>query len=337
MDIIPNNNTIQTNYGSLPLPEENIDSQNKDGRELHRMLETEGIPGSDRTGPVCPQEDHPEATPELRCTSPNPKAIRAAKAFPGRLQEVHQGRIVLRSGAVYQRSQSHIDVACAVCGHRWGARPDRLVNAGDGCPECHRLRNISLAGIRRNRPATKAERDKAAELRAEGWTYAAIGEELGRAESAARRWLNPEQAEKNRQASYKRWTDNPEKMKSNRKVYRQTPHGKLGMAVQGSTRRHENEAEWITLSANEQQQYISLYQCRNILNDEAGYIKYHIDHIYPLVKGGANAPYNLRLMLAEDNLSKGKKVRPEDWNFYVGRVADMFMNPWMYDWGNNDA
>jgi len=37
-------------------------------------------------------------------------------------------------------------------------------------------------------------------------------------------------------------------------------------------------------------------------------ITYHIDHIYPLSKGGIDHPSNYQLLSPEENLSKGAKV-----------------------------
>ena len=51
----------------------------------------------------------------------------------------------------------------------------------------------------------------------------------------------------------------------------------------------------------------SIYKKRNALNLQAGFIKYHVDHIKPLAKGGSHQPENLRIILAEMNLKKGSK------------------------------
>ena len=46
----------------------------------------------------------------------------------------------------------------------------------------------------------------------------------------------------------------------------------------------------------------------NDLNFEAGYIKYHIDHIKPLSRGGLHCINNIRIVNAEINLKKGSKL-----------------------------
>ena len=80
----------------------------------------------------------------------------------------------------------------------------------------------------------------------------------------------------------------------------------------------------MTLDDAARQEVYDLYIKRNLLNKEAGFTKFHVDHIVPLVLGGAHEGYNLRILEASDNLSKGKKLRPEDWEVYSQRVAAMF-------------
>jgi len=52
----------------------------------------------------------------------------------------------------------------------------------------------------------------------------------------------------------------------------------------------------------------AIYEERTQLNKEAGYIKYHVDHIIPLSKGGLHHEENLRVITATENLSKGDKL-----------------------------
>jgi len=51
------------------------------------------------------------------------------------------------------------------------------------------------------------------------------------------------------------------------------------------------------------------YGQRDRLNEEAGFIEYHVDHIIPLAKGGSHHPANLQVISARDNVRKGAKVR----------------------------
>ena len=79
-----------------------------------------------------------------------------------------------------------------------------------------------------------------------------------------------------------------------------------------SARRRALKAEtYDVLSIEEQNEVREIYKESKRLNNEAGYIKYHVDHIKPLSKGGAHAPYNLQILLAEDNLRKSDKWSDE--------------------------
>jgi 5-methylcytosine-specific restriction endonuclease McrA len=59
------------------------------------------------------------------------------------------------------------------------------------------------------------------------------------------------------------------------------------------------------LSAEEQEMIRQIYEQRDRLNQEAGSIHYHVDHIIPLAKGGLHHPGNLRLITATENMQKG--------------------------------
>lgn len=54
-----------------------------------------------------------------------------------------------------------------------------------------------------------------------------------------------------------------------------------------------------------------IYQEAKRLNIEAGYCKYHVDHIIPLSRGGKHHQDNLQIILAEENLKKYNKL-PEE-------------------------
>ena len=62
------------------------------------------------------------------------------------------------------------------------------------------------------------------------------------------------------------------------------------------------------LSVKEIDMIKNLYKEKNRLNSEAGLIKFHIDHIIPLSKGGAHVFDNLRIISAKENLAKGSKI-----------------------------
>jgi hypothetical protein len=62
------------------------------------------------------------------------------------------------------------------------------------------------------------------------------------------------------------------------------------------------------LTEEEKAMISNLYQLRDSLNQAAGCIAYHVDHIKPLARGGLHHPSNLRLTTASDNLTKGSKA-----------------------------
>jgi hypothetical protein len=65
------------------------------------------------------------------------------------------------------------------------------------------------------------------------------------------------------------------------------------------------------LSAHETELIQQIYEQRDKLNQQAGFIQYHVDHITPLAKGGWHHPDNLQVISASDNVRKGAKLVPE--------------------------
>jgi hypothetical protein len=63
------------------------------------------------------------------------------------------------------------------------------------------------------------------------------------------------------------------------------------------------------LSDEEEKLIQQVYDQRDRLNQAAGFIQYHVDHIIPLAKGGQHHPGNLQVISANENVRKGAKVR----------------------------
>ena len=61
------------------------------------------------------------------------------------------------------------------------------------------------------------------------------------------------------------------------------------------------------LTEEEKEIISDLYQFRDSLNQAAGHIAYHVDHIKPLALGGLHHPSNLRVTTSRENMTKGAK------------------------------
>ncbi len=75
-----------------------------------------------------------------------------------------------------------------------------------------------------------------------------------------------------------------------------------------STRIKDATPPWVKDDISEQ--VVNIYRERDSLNKEAGYVKYHVDHIVPLVNKkvcGLHVPSNLRVIEASENASKSNK------------------------------
>ena len=59
------------------------------------------------------------------------------------------------------------------------------------------------------------------------------------------------------------------------------------------------------LTELEHQQIRQIYKERDRLNQAAGFIRYHVDHVAPLARGGQHHQQNLIVILVSDNIRKG--------------------------------
>jgi 5-methylcytosine-specific restriction endonuclease McrA len=93
-----------------------------------------------------------------------------------------------------------------------------------------------------------------------------------------------------------------------REAYQKSAEGKASKKKTGAHRKQVKSM--IPLTEQERQQLIILERDRLHLTETTG-IQHHLDHIMPLSKGGIHHPINLRIITAEENISKGDKVTPE--------------------------
>ena len=195
---------------------------------------------------------------------------------------------------------------------------------------------------RRCRRPTPEEKALAAHLREQGYTYAQIGNDLGRPHSTILRWLNPDQNERQRKRSSQWSLDNREQHRLNSRKYRTCDHGIASKRSESACRRLQktNTPEFILiddqwyevdrketwrvfgeylLPPKERKAIQELYLEAQYLTETTG-IEYQVDHILPLSKGGEHLMYNLQILTAEENLSKRDKFRLEDQNELIRRL-----------------
>jgi len=98
------------------------------------------------------------------------------------------------------------------------------------------------------------------------------------------------------------WAKNPEKAN----VYQATRIARINYAT---PRVREDLVPFL------QAETLAIYAEARTLTELTG-VPYHVDHIFPISKGGVHAPWNLRVMLGTDNLKKNAAI-PKDEPMYV--------------------
>jgi hypothetical protein len=96
--------------------------------------------------------------------------------------------------------------------------------------------------------------------------------------------------------------------KASRRAYLNSAQGKASNKRKNARRKQAESV--IPLTEQERQQLIILERDRLHLTETTG-IEHHLDHILPLAKGGIHHPINLRVITAEENMSKHDKMTPE--------------------------
>lgn len=191
-------------------------------------------------------------------------------------------------------------------------------------------------------------KDKARQLRTQGMSYNAISRALGASSVTIATWCDPERAAKHKQASanshLKFRERNLERMRqaapkyvetraeykrSGRlaevsRAYSQRPEVKAANCLRNLNRYHLQRADEMTLDESELAAINAFYYEAQRLTELTGE-DHEVDHILPIAKGGSHAAYNLQVLTAYKNRSKGCNFRPEDRALYTQRIAAMFL------------
>ena len=251
------------------------------------------------------------------------------------LHKVHGDKIKLAADAKYTTTNDPIKVVCGVCGHHWEPEASSLLK-GHGCPKCSAQRSKDSFGKKRQPRATEAEKAKARQLRAEGWTYRAISKELDRAVSAIQKCCDPEQLAKHRAYVAAYDIANRESIRDYAKRYaKETPHGRVGLAKgnamrRGNYRDYDDQGniiyqEWETYTAEEERELKEIEARLKHVN-ETNYlgIKWSLEHLLPMSKGGEHKPYNLSITPLLENISKNDKIDPAHIALRNHKIAKLF-------------
>ena len=99
-----------------------------------------------------------------------------------------------------------------------------------------------------------------------------------------------------------------EQAKRYRMANKNNPNFKAKKAAYDSKRRERMKNNDPTTDYN---LIAEFYKKAKELNTAAGYIKYQVDHIIPLSRGGKHHQDNLQILLAEENLKKSNKLPQE--------------------------
>jgi len=108
--------------------------------------------------------------------------------------------------------------------------------------------------------------------------------------------------------AYRRDPENLKKANERSKAWQKCNKGKV-RARNRMRKKHVKEATPPWINRELRQWIYSFYETATILEDTEG-IKYHVDHIVPLVNDrvcGLHVPWNLRVIPASENLKKGNK------------------------------
>lgn len=285
----------------------------------------------------------------LKCSNNDPRAIRAAAVFMQRLAETHEGRISVRSDAVYHGSLKPIDVVCNECRHEWRTTPSDLVSHEQGCPACYRQRTRDSAGTLRKPRASSALKAFANACHQAGMNYSSIGRMLNKGHKTIARWCDPEAKARTSELSRKWRIENREYYKAVKRRYRtEFEHGIAATRKYASKRRaleanavfdipdgerlitvdmwslikNDPEGQRLFISDKDAQSYADLRAEGDRLEKETGVV-YEVDHLVPLSLRGSHQVENFELIPKADNRRKHNTVVHEDYALFARRIFNI--------------
>lgn len=145
---------------------------------------------------------------------------------------------------------------------------------------------------------------------------------FGVARTTQYRWLKADAAAREN-ARKKKWrAANPDKLSEQNKRWAEKDPARRRMHNRKSYKRHyAQKPEYYAAKTNKRRRGMKEWPCSEIeklmikyryqdarrLSKETG-VKYHVDHIIPLAKGGPHLPWNLQVITKDENLSKGSKI-----------------------------
>lgn len=136
-------------------------------------------------------------------------------------------------------------------------------------------------------------------LRKDGWSYRQLGELVGCNHTMIDYWCNASRRKSNQEKQRKFRQKNPNYTREYDKGA-----GRLYTVRRAAERRARTKTP---RSSIEELMIKYRYEDAKRLTEETG-IKYEVDHIWPLSKGGPHLPWNLQILTKEENRTKGAKI-----------------------------
>lgn len=132
---------------------------------------------------------------------------------------------------------------------------------------------------------------------------------LDKARGVQRRYVSGHREQK-REAERLRRSLNIKKERERERIKdrKRTEEGKRAAAC--ALRRLRMKGNGLPASTEERKAIQNLYSWARWWTEQScGFVKYHVDHAIPVARGGAHSLYNLCIMLASVNQSKGAKLQ----------------------------